>query len=696
MIDAHKQAFKEEAAELLSELELTLLSLEHDPEDSELIAKVFRALHTIKGSAAMFGFDDITMFTHDIESAYDHIRNGEIKITKEIIDLTLGARDLISIMLAQSEGERDIDEEKSKEILMSFKSMTNAVSKPPKKQEAAASSQNLSNVQQGTAKEEIFHVIFRPAEEIFMTGNNPILLLNELRELGRAIIIANTKKIPSLEEIDPEKCYFSWDLILKTDKGIDAIKDVFIFVEDQCEIIIENIDDVIKLNGDEDFRNLEKAIYENALSDKYSVEDFLKTYKPAAVHEAASALVKHENKKTKHAEGHGENDAASSIRVSADKLDELVNLVGELVIVQARLSQIALKANDPNMVSLSEEVERLTWSLRDSALNIRMLPIGSTFSKFKRLVRDLSKDLNKEVELTTDGAETELDKTVIEKLSDPLVHIIRNSIDHGIETPDEREKIGKPRTGEVRLSATQSGGSVLIKISDDGAGMDKEKIRAKAISMGLISENVELSDSEIYELIFAPGFSTATEVTNVSGRGVGMDVVGKAIDSLRGAVEVESKKGKGSTIILKLPLTLAIIDGLLIQIDEDFYVIPLSSVEECIELTDADINNAHGRHIVSIREEIVPYINLRERFSISSAPPSVQQVVIVGIKGNRFGFVVDKVIGQHQTVLKTLGKMYKNIEGISGATILGDGTVALILDAAKIVEKEELEERNRN
>jgi two-component system chemotaxis sensor kinase CheA len=319
-----------------------------------------------------------------------------------------------------------------------------------------------------------------------------------------------------------------------------------------------------------------------------------------------------------------------------------------------------------------------------------MLPIGSTFSKFKRLVRDLSNELGKEIELITEGAETELDKTVIEKLNDPLVHIIRNSIDHGIESPEEREKKGKSKTGIVTLSATQSGGNVLISIKDDGKGLDKEAIRAKAVSQGLINENTELSDTEIFSMIFMPGFSTAKKVTNVSGRGVGMDVVRKAIENLRGVVDVTSRTNEGTCITLKLPLTLAIIDGLLVKIEDDHYILPLSSVEECLELSQKDIDNAHGRHMVNVRGSIVPYISLREKFEISSPRPEIEQIVVVSINKQSIGFVVDQVYGQHQTVLKSLGKYYKNVEGVSGATILGDGTVALILDIHKIFEKEEI------
>ena len=692
MIDAHRQAFVEEAAELLSELEASLLELETDPDNSELIAKVFRALHTIKGSSAMFGYDEITMFTHDIENVYDHIRNGEIKINKEIIDLTLAARDQIGLMLSSSNGQGNVDEKVTKEIIESFRKIVNQYNFNAGKEAKEPEHKPTIINETVSGKHETYYIKFKPAENIFLTGTNPVMLLNELRELGRAFMLACYNDMPGFEYMNPEKCYASWEIILNTDKGTDAIKDVFIFVEDQCEIKIEKIDKENKLGNEEDFNDFKKLVFDVAKVKKAEILHLLAEFESSTTQVQFNRVQNSVNKKIKEAsETHHENDSASSIRVSSEKLDELVNLVGELVTTQARLSQIAFNSTDLNIISLSEEVERITWSLRDSALNIRMLPIGTTFSKFKRLVRDLSKELGKQVELTTEGAETELDKTVIEKLNDPLIHIIRNSIDHGIEKPEERKAKGKSPTGTVRLSASQSGGNVLIKISDDGKGMNKERIKAKAIRTGLIPENTELSELELLSLIFAPGFSTAEKVTNVSGRGVGMDVVKKAIEALRGTVEISSGNS-GTTITLKLPLTLAIIDGLLVKIDNDYYVLPLSSVEECIELTEADIMKAHGRHIVNVRGGIIPYINLRERFGITSPPPGIQQIVVAQINSNKVGFVVDQVIGQHQTVLKSLGRYYKNVDGVSGATIMGDGSVALILDINRLLEKEEAEE----
>jgi two-component system chemotaxis sensor kinase CheA len=689
MIDSLQQAFVVETSEILSELEMSLLELENSPTDSELIAKVFRALHTIKGSAAMFGFEDITMFTHDIETAYDLIRDGKIMADKRIIDLTLLARDEISNMLNSNDTHDKINGEKTRNIIEAFRDIVSSFNDPVKHQKAELPYIETNDFNKIQTPLQLYYIRFIPGNDLFMSGTNPLLLIDELREMGDLTVSAFVDNIPAFYELNPESCFCYWDILLKTSMSIDNINDVFIFVADNCKITIENITKETIDIADVDLENLQIVIIADINYHKRDLRSVIKDYYGAPV---PSELLHIKKQSQQIAAIHSDADSVSSIRVSADKLDELVNLVGELVTLQARLSQIASSNNNNDMISVSEDVERITWALRDSALNIRMLPIGSIFSKFKRLVRDLSKELGKEVELFTEGAETELDKTVIEKLNDPLIHIIRNSIDHGIEMPEDRAKIGKFSMGSVHLSASQSGGSVLIKIIDDGAGLDKEAIKEKAIKAGLISESAELSDSEIYAFIFAAGFSTAKKVTSVSGRGVGMDVVKRAIDGLRGTVQVSSEKGKGTVITLKLPLTLAIIDGLLVKVEDDHYVLPLSSVEECLELSQQDINDTHGRHFVHVRGGIVPYISLRERFGISTSRPDIEQIVVASVNNHRVGFVVDQVFGQHQTVLKSLGKYYKNAEGISGATILGNGQVALILDINKLLEREELME----
>lgn len=696
MNDNLQQAFIEETRELLSELEITLLAVEDAPTDQELIAKLFRALHTIKGSSAMFGYDDIALFTHDIETAFDLIRNDKLTVTKQIIDLTLLARDEISNMLVKSDTTSKINEANTKKIVESFREIVSIYNKTDKQNEATSITLKPDSSKSTDDAQQLYCIRFAPSKDIFLSGTNPLLLIEELREMGDLALSIFSEKIPAFEEFNAEECYCYWDILLRTKAATEALQDVFIFVADNCDLAIDNITKEIHSVEQLDFEQLQHSISVEEEYHTLGLLTMIKTFTASKKEEKATEKLSDTKQSQTAGTVRTESDSVSSIRVSSEKLDELVNLVGELVTIQARLSQIAFSNNNGEMISVSEEVERITWSLRDSALNIRMLPIGSTFSKFKRLVRDLSNELGKEVELITEGAETELDKTVIEKLNDPLIHIIRNSIDHGIESPEKRVQQGKSKIGTVTLSATQSGGNVLIRIKDDGAGLDKETIRAKAISRGLVNDNVELTDAEIFSMIFMPGFSTAKKVTSVSGRGVGMDVVKRAIDSLRGSIEVQSEFGTGTTITLKLPLTLAIIEGLLVKVENDHYILPLSSIEECLELSEEDIEKRHGRNLVHVRGSLVPYISLRERFGIKSSRPKIEQIVVASINENSVGFVVDQVFGQHQTVLKSLGNYYKNVEGISGATILGDGSVALILDINKLTEREEMLETASN
>ncbi len=701
MMDRHQEAYKEEARELLSELEDSLLELEETPDDPDLIGSVFRALHTIKGSGAMFGFDEIAAFTHEVETVFDLVRNGRIPVTKELIDLTLSARDQIRGMLDASDEEAPAGEETGG-IVAALRALLPGP--PLVEEEHSEQKSSLSGNPETEASASgailTYRICFRPSPDILRTGTNPLLLFNELRELGECLIVAHTDRIPVLEEFDPEICYTSWVVILTTDRGENAIRDVFIFVEEDSDLSITVIDDsgvtmdeksckrlgeILVERGDVQAEDLEKVLAEQKRIGEMLVDAGL------VEKERVESALAEQRQVRKVREKRQKGSSVSSIRVSSEKLDRLVDLVGELVTVQARLSQTVFARKDQDLQFIAEEVERLTGELRDNTMNIRMVPIGTTFSKFKRLVRDLSHELGKEIELTTEGAETELDKTVIERLNDPMVHLIRNCIDHGIETPEIREASGKPRRGTVRLAAFHSGSNVLIKISDDGAGIDPAALRAKGMEKGFITPDADLSEQELFQLLFVPGFSTSEKVTNVSGRGVGMDVVKKNIDALRGSIEIKSAKGTGTTIVLKLPLTLAIIEGLLVRIGEDFFVLPLSAVKECVELTREDVENAHGRNLAHVRGEIVPYIRLRERFRIDGEPPEIEQIVIAESDQRRVGFVVDGVVGEHQTVIKNLGRVYRHVEGVSGATILGDGTVALILDVLQLIQSEEEE-----
>jgi two-component system chemotaxis sensor kinase CheA len=697
MSDNYGQAFKEEAYELLAELETSLLEMEETPDDMELIGRVFRAMHTIKGSGAMFGFDDIAAFTHEVETVFDLVRNEKITVTKTLVNLTLAARDQIKAMLDASGGNGEVDADVSAEIISGLRELV------PQSQaaEGAVKTEQKKETPKKGANAVTYRIRFKPAHDIFANGTNPLGLLNELRELGQCNVIAQMCDIPDLAEMDPETCYIYWDVILTSSRGIDSIKDVFIFVEDDCEIKIDVIDDGTNPANHDGFKKLGEILVERGELDPEDMQAIVASQKRfgeilvekglVTPDKVQAALVEQKHVKEVHQERQNQ-EAAASVRVPADKLDKLVNLVGELVTVQAHLSQSAALQGNGEFAGIAEEVERLTNELRDTTLNIRMLPIGSTFSKFKRLVRDLSHELGKEIEMETQGAETELDKTVIERLNDPLVHLIRNSIDHGIEQPEVRIAAGKPAKGIVHLAATHSGDSVLITIRDDGAGLNRDRIREKAVERGLISPAAELSDREIYNMIFAPGFSTADKVTSVSGRGVGMDVVKKAIEALRGTIDIASEPGRGSTITLRIPLTLAIIDSLLVRIGNDHFVLPLACVEECVELTRQDITNAHGRNLANVRGGLVPYIPLRDRFAIHDSRPEIEQIVITSISGDRIGFVVDSVIGEHQTVIKSLGRMYRDVQGVSGATILGDGTVALILDMGMLLQAAELDE----
>jgi two-component system chemotaxis sensor kinase CheA len=723
MIEKFKEAFREEAVELLNNLEATLLELEADPRNSETVSAVFRTMHTIKGSSAMFGFDAISRFTHEVESIMDLLREGAFIADRRLIDLTLKARDLISAMLnAPSDDQKALGETlvrefkehseariaaKNAELAETSELPIAAAAEPHASQAADDQSQadqsatGLAAVDISTARPmETFRIRFVPASDVFLNGTRPLLLLEELRSLGEASIVPIADLIPPLSSIDPEKCYVGWEITLTTDKGEDAIHDVFIFVEGTCELLVERLaternapDIEVKRIGEilvsHGVTTPEKI--QNVEGGRKRIGELLVEEKVATSAQVQSALAEQEH--LKRLKDKQQDLGTSSIRVASEKLDALVDLVGELVTLQARLSQTATDFHDGGLSLIAEQFERLVAQLRDNTMSIRMLPIGSTFSRFRRVVRDLSAELGKEIELATEGAETELDKTVIEKLNDPLVHIIRNSVDHGIESPDDRVAAGKERCGTVSLAAMHSGAHVLISVADDGGGLDTDRIYAKAVERGIVQQGAPLSEQEMFQLIFAPGFSTAKVVTSVSGRGVGMDVVKREIDSLGGSVFVESTRGSGTKVTLKIPLTLAIIEGLLVRVGNEHYVVPLSSVDGCIEIKRAErLTAKDGRKLLTYRNELLPYVGMRELFEVSGVAPAIEQIVVVNANEARVGFVVDQVVGDYQTVIKPLGRMFKSSEGLSGATILGDGTVALIVDVNRLAAAAQREE----
>ena len=698
-MDAQKEAYKIEAYELLSELETSLLELEAAPDNMDLVARVFRAMHTIKGSGAMFGFEAIAEFTHDVETVFDLVREGKIPVSTHLVNLALGARDHIKSMLDHDDDPKAVNQDEQRALLTDFRAVlaTCPGKEDGEKGTASDTVEGSPPAENHTAdKESMYRIRFTPHANLFQNGTNPLTLLSEIAAMGECRVAADLGQLPEPAFFDPELCYMSWDIVLTTLQSTQAIQDIFIFVEDDCDLNIELLDTVEVLIDQPNYKPLGEILIERGEIDTEILQTALGKQKRLGEILIQDNLISSQKVNTALSEqefvrnigaSRDSKAAPKSLRVSAEKLDILVDLVGELVTVQARLSQKAASDHNPELLSISETVERLTAELRDNTLSIRMVPIDVTFNKLRRLVRDLSNDLGKRILLKTEGNDTELDKTVIEQLNDPLVHILRNSIDHGIEPPDQRQSAGKHEQGQIVLRAEHSGANVLIHISDDGAGIDTDKIRRKAIEKGLISPEAEKSEKELHQLIFHPGFSTAGAVTSISGRGVGMDVVKRSIEALRGAVDISSRKGRGTTITLRLPLTLAIIDGLLVEIDTDKYVLPLSSIEECVELTREDIAKTHGRNILNIRDKIIPFIPLRHHFAIPGTPPAIEQVVINAVDGQRVGIVVDRVIGEHQIVIKTMNALYKNVQEISGATILGDGTVALILDVPKLLNE---------
>ncbi len=706
--DQFKTAFIEEATELLSSLESKLLEMEEFPDDKEKVSAVFRIIHTIKGSSAMFGFEYVSEFTHHIENILDAVREDKLAVSRELIDWTLKSGDHITALIEADElpDVRKALIEKSSEIVAKFQAAVNFqdIAGKDSGDEKGGSPAKKSEPELRKEPENLWRIKFKPSEDIFMNGTNPILLIQELAELGETLVLPDINGIPDLDSIDPEKCYIFWDILLLSSKGGNEIRDVFIFVENESELIIEMVPDANLEGVDGSTPKLGQILLDRGDIDEDALRNLLGKQKRLgelilenniATEEAVEKALSEQNfiKTVNEKRAEKEKAGTASLRVNSDKLDELVNLVGELVTVHARIDRESASTN-AELHSMVEQLGRITESLRENTMSMRLLPIGTTFSRFKRLVRDLSNDMGKTVNLVTEGEETELDKTVIEKLNDPLVHLIRNSLDHGIEAPDIRRAAGKPAEGTLTLKAEHAGASVRIIIEDDGAGLNKRKILDKALKNKIITTENGLTEEEIFQMIFAPGFSTAAQVTNVSGRGVGMDVVKRQIESLNGTVRIESSEGEFTRISLSLPLTLAIIDGFLVSVSDHNYIFPLGVVEACIESKAEDRPSSSSRKMIPFRGALLPYIDLRTEFGIDDERPEIEQIVVVKSEGQQVGFCVDRVIGENQTVIKSLSSIFKNAKGFSGATILGDGTVALILDTEGLIKTSKLKEEN--
>lgn len=689
--DKLKDVFREEAVELLNQLEGYLLDLEDNPADQENINAVFRVMHTIKGSAGMVGYQNTNLFAHRIEDALDMVRKGKIPFSKDIADISLDVRDLILQLLASDDTADTVLREQMDTCLQRISRRT-VLECDEQKTPAPDNSGGQEVVRNDSLAaperyENNYCLKFRPSEDVFLRGIRPMKLFDDLQMLGIVTVVAHLDRIPPLKELHEELCFTGWEIFVSTEEDRSAIEKVFKFVCGPDDLMIRQIEDVTFAEGE--VKKLGEILQEKGLVTREELDAALKSQKRIGEVLVEENRVSRSDldsalKEQEHLKKINERKTSlttGSIRVSTDKLDKFVNLVGELVTLSARLDQVARSLDNMELDSVAENLQRLMEDLRDSALGIRMVPIGESFNGFRRLVRDLSQELGKQIRLETEGGDTELDKTMIDRLHDPLMHLIRNSLDHGIESPEVREAAGKPPEGTITLSARHAGGNFVLSIRDDGAGLDKKKILHKAVEKGLVGKEISLSDEEVYKLIFASGFSTAETVSRVSGRGVGMDVVKKEIDALGGHISVDSREGAYTCLSFTLPLTMAIIDGLLVQVADDFFIIPLASVESCLDLNEVKKESAErSGDIIQYREQFMPYFSLRPFLKYPGSPPEQEQVVVIRTEDSLYGVVVDQVIGGHQTVIKNLGKVFRDARCFSGASILGNGQVALILN----------------
>lgn len=673
--------FIQEMDELVQDMEKAVLVVEDNPSDIDAINQLFRVMHSIKGTAGMFSLDSITNLTHHLESDLDKIRKAKSSVSDNLIEAILKARDLIPLILDDENCDIEIQE-----TIDSLQGKISVVSSKTVK----TIKQEVLNKQ--NSSDNSYKIIFKATLNSFENSNIETLF-NDLKESGKIHIKLRVDLLPSPteEEFNPHECYMEWVIELQSNLSENELADIFLFYTDSSEQfniipLIDNeqqphdkLGDILLERG-----KVEPEILAEALSQQKTIGEILVSKGAVSPEDVNSALAEQNSRR---ASSDGSKKRKSTVRVDAEKLDRLVDLVGEMVTAQAQLMSVARHSQNPEIIEVAEIVENLTVSLRDQTMSIRMVPISTVLGGFNRLVRDLSKDLNKDIDFDTIGEETELDKSVVERLKEPLIHIIRNSADHGIESREERKKAEKEPRGTITVSAYHEGAQVVIEVSDDGGGLNLEVIKNRAISRGIINPDVQLSNKEIAQLICVPGFSTTEKISDISGRGVGMDVVKQSIEALRGTLVIDTVPGKSTTISLRLPVTLAIIDGLMVSLDNDSFIIPLSNVEECVDLLHEEIDKVKGRNILNLRGEAVPFIKLRDKLERKTVPPHREQVVITNLQGNRVGVVVDTVIGSHQTVLKPLGPVMKKTKNFSGATILGNGSVALILDIMSLINE---------
>jgi len=680
MMETFRQTYLEESFEGLDVMEAGLLELPPGTPDNEKINEIFRAAHSIKGGSGTFGFNEIAGFTHVLETLLDEMRDGRRDVTQESIDAMLAAVDVLRDMLTRLQDHDPIDEERASEVQTILEQILGGGAEESIEEEAVA------EVAQGGE----WVISLLPEKELLQTGNEPLRIFRELETLGKLQVSTNWEALPNASTFDPESLYLKWELTLSGDSvNEDDIKEVFEWIDgDGAEVKIKAPVASAAPAAETVQETATPATPEVAASAPAP-----EVTKPAAKKPAAKPTAKASDNKAPKQEG--------SIRVDLSKIDQMVNLVGELVITQSMLSQFGEQAeqSSDNSVETNMEwvdklkeglthLERHTRELQESVMNIRMLPVSFAFNRMPRIVHDVSQKLGKQIDLVMEGEGTELDKTMLEQLTDPLVHIVRNSIDHGIENPDVRAAAGKPEMGTVKMAAFHQGGNILIQITDDGAGIDHNRIEAKAIEKGVIEEDHNLNKDEIVDLIFHAGFSTAEVVSDISGRGVGMDVVRRNIRGLGGSVDVKTTLGEGSVFTIRLPLTLAILDGQLCSVGSQTYVFPLVSIIESIQVDKSLVKGIAGEtELYKLRDSYIPVIRLHKKLGINDAQEDLADGLLVVVEdgGQRAGIFVDDLLGQQQVVIKSLESNFMKIEGIAGATILGDGTVSLILDVTETV-----------
>ena len=695
--------FIEEANSLLAIMESCLLEIEAgDASVSQHIDAIFRAAHTIKGSAGMFGFDSVVVFTHNVESVLDKVRSQELLMDEAMINLMLDCQDHMALLI------RQLDDDSVAIDLNLGTSLIERLHSYIHPSTPAASTPDKSPPDNDATDPACWQIEVHYGEDVFRDGMDPVSQLSFLQTLGTIEQVSTKWLFP--ENFDPESCYLQMQLSFASTASKTQIEDVFEFVQDSRKVVInapitiektllqldpsdEKIGDLLVSAGVVTPRELTTALHTQQLQSQQQFQaQQSQSPKPAqpqnlgqvlvdqgAVSPQMVALALDKQKATEHKRP----PDFKFLKVEARKLDELINLVGELVTAGASIDSLLAQIEHEQLHESFSILTGLLEQIRDGALGLRMVQVGESFSRLRRIVRDVSKELGKDIELKVEGADTELDKTMVEKLSDPLMHIVRNALDHGIESQEIRLYKGKPAQGQLKLSACHEAGSVLIEISDDGAGLNVERIRQKAVEKGIISSDRELSKEDIFKLIFAPGFSTADAVTNLSGRGVGMDVVKRNIEELRGQIEITSIPDKGTCFKIRLPLTLAIIDGFLVRVGDTHLVLPLNMVHECIELPEQLDND---RNYLDLRGEGLRFIKLAELFQLSGTVTAKQNIVVVQYGQHKAGLVVDQLQGELQAVIKPLNTMFKSLPGIGGYTILGTGNVGFILDIPQLVQ----------